>query len=163
MLRRFATIFQSSKKVPSSSLNTQPNLEEQKKLQTLVKNSTRILYKINSVFPFDFFPDTLLIDPLKINYIHRTFFLEEEVKSILIENMGHVIVSSGPIFSTLTIVDTIYSTNTIIMKPIIKKQAFKAQNILQGLIVSKKENIDTAKAVTTTQISTVEAIGKPIV
>lgn len=138
MLRRFGTIFD------KKEMTTQFQ-QEKDKLDMLVENSTVNLLTIKTVFPLDFFPDELIIDPLKINYINNTFFLSQEVKSILIENTGHVVVSNGPIFATLTVVDSIFSANTITMKPLFKKDALKAQSILQGLILSKKEKIDTAK------------------
>lgn len=130
------------------------------KLDTLVHNGTKHLFEIKTVWPFDFFPDRLVIDPLKISYVHREFFFEEETKCILIENMGHILVSSGPIFSTLTIVDIIFSPNTILMKPVFKQEAIKAQNILHGLLVSKREHIDTTKVSTLDGISALEQLGR---
>lgn len=155
MLRRFATIF------TSSTVNAEQ--QEKQKLDTLVENSQKSLITLHTIFPLDFFPDTLTIDPLKINYVNKTFFMSEETKSILIENTGHVIVSNGPIFATLTIVDTIFSANTITMKPLFKHDALRAQNILQGLILTKKENIDTAKVASLQgEASQIEKLGQPV-
>lgn len=133
--------------------------EEEAKVQALAWNTQKDLLTISTVFPFDFFPDELIIDALKVTHIHREFFLNEEITGMLIENIRHVSISSGPIFSTLTIADNVFEPHTIIMKPILKHYAKKAHAILQGLLLSKKENIDTTR-ITKAAMPEIENIGR---
>lgn len=117
------------------------------KLGRLITQSKGKLLKISSVFPIDFFPDTLIIDENKIN-IKRGFFLKNEsIHSILLENISSVTVNTGIIFASLEIVDStnyrypeIYTLNFLKVK-----DAIRARKLIQGLIESKMNNIDLSQ------------------
>lgn len=147
MLTRGAVLYSSSQK-------------EEKKIHTLVENAEKSLLEIYTVFPWDFFPDTLIIDPFKVNYIHRSFFLSEQVTSMLIENIRHISVEAGPLFAKLVIVDSTLSPFYIALKPLWKSEALQAQSILQGMIATKKHAIDPNVVTAAQDVESLERIGQ---
>jgi hypothetical protein len=50
--------------------------------KTRVGKKPRVLFTLSSIFPFDFFPDTIVIDEEKITIIYRRFFYERHVSSL---------------------------------------------------------------------------------
>jgi len=149
MLSKLRTVFVRPEKI-----------EEERKVEALAKNTSRDILTISTVFPLDFFPDDLIIDALKVTHIHREFFFTEEITGILIENIRHVSVSSGPFFSTLMVVDNVFEPHTMVVKPLVKAEAKKALSILQGLLLSKREKIDTTQ-ISYSSRQAIEEIGRP--
>src|SRR5579884_518789 len=52
------------------------------KLLGVTIHSHEILYKANTVFPFNFFPDTIVIDKEKLTIIERFFFWVAKITSV---------------------------------------------------------------------------------
>lgn len=123
--------------------NTLPNISEHNKTQKLIAKLHQSLIAAHSFFPFQLFPDELIINPIEIVYINNIFFWTSFRTSMLIEEIGDVELVEGPIFASLTIT----STSTLKDEPIhmtylTKKNARKAHALLQGLVTIQKENID---------------------
>lgn len=112
-----------------------------KKFEDLVQRTTKILFEVKSTFPFDLFPDKLTIDVNKVNINLKEFFGTGRVHSVSIKDISDVFVDSGPIFSTLKIIDAGFIENTINVRHLKKKEALKARSIIQGLIVAQKQEI----------------------
>lgn len=118
--------------------------KQHQKLQNLVNKSEHILLKISSVFPFDLFPDSLIVDENKVTFCHKEFFKTTEIHPVLIEDITDILVDTGPFFASLKIID---SSNerfpvTLIVGFLKNKIAIQAQKIIQGLIAAKKQGID---------------------
>src|SRR5579883_2089098 len=79
------------------------------KFEKLVHKTDRILLKVKAVFPFEFFPDSLVIDENKVNIIHRIFFWTSEIQSIPISHIQDVEVDTSILFATLKILPTGFS------------------------------------------------------
>ncbi len=134
-------------------------IEDSQKLDDLVKGN-RVLYKISSVFPFDFFPDKIIIDPIKINVVFKEFFSSERVHGIYIRNISDVYVDTGPIFATLKIIDQGIVENTVIVNYLKKNEALKAREIIQGLIVANRHGIDVSAIDDTNLVSKLVSLGE---
>lgn len=100
------------------------------------------LLSIQTVFPFDLFPDSLIIDPIKITVKIREFFKSEEIRSILIRDISNIIVDTSWYFAEMKIFQTYDTQNPIIIKYLKRQEAIKARDITQGLVALCKENID---------------------
>ncbi len=87
------TIFQNKRDLSSND----------QKMNVLTKKSEKILFKSSAVFPFDFFPDEILIDENQVRIVIRRFFLAEQIETILIKDIQWVMVETAPLFGTLTI------------------------------------------------------------
>ncbi len=126
----------------SKSSNTTQN--QIKKLEKLADQSKEILLEIRTVFPFDFFPDTITIDRNKVNIISREFFKSAFINSIMIKNLKGAVAETSLFFATLMLIPDGYQQNPIKIKYLTRKDAFEARRIIQGLMVSHKENVDVS-------------------
>lgn len=129
------------------------------KFESLVEKSSRVLFRAKTVFPFDFFPDSVIIDENKVNIIHGMFFLSDEVQSILIHHIKDVIVDSAVFFATLKILPDGYGENWVDVSYLWKNDATRARRIISGLLVGFKEGIDITQVETTNLEKKIEALG----
>lgn len=123
-------------------INDYEETKETKKLDNLVTGSVRVLLDIRSIFPFDFFPDDLIIDEVKVSVFTKFFFWSKEVRSIEFKDIFNVSVQQGLFFAKLEIVDRYFSQQTIVVDFLTIKDAMKARRIIQGMIIAHKEDID---------------------
>lgn len=133
-----------SRSSAKSSLSKHSNGTNAEKLDNLTLESKNILFKFQTAFPFDIFPDKIIIDENKVNIVSKDFFFNYHVRSIVIEDITDVSVDTGVFFADLTIVD---SSNyrfpiTETIRYISKENAFKARKLIQGLILAKSNNIN---------------------
>lgn len=113
-----------------------------KKFDSVVQGTNKVLLNVKAVFPFDFFPDRIIIDPNKVNVVRKSFFLTEKLHSISIKNITDVYVQTAPFFASLHIMDNAVADNVIIVKYLWKKDAEKARRVIQGLIEASKHEVD---------------------
>lgn len=118
----------------------------EKKLNDLIGKSQTTLLKISNIFPFDFFPDDVVIDVNKVSVINRPFFFSSYVHSVSIKDVFDVLVETNVLFATLRIVDRNFMENVLSVNYLWKSDAFKARRIIQGLLVAAREGIDLSKA-----------------
>jgi hypothetical protein len=115
---------------------------EQERMEDLINAGNKTLFKLKAIFPFDLFPDELIIDPLKISHVHKIFFYTDEMKTFLIDNIKNITIENFLIFSKIIIYDDTYINTGVVVGPFLKKDAVKAYNIIQGLMASVKREID---------------------
>lgn len=152
--------------VPAASEDERKEIiEESSKFEKLVRKSDRVLLKIKAVFPFQFFPDTVVIDESKVSIIHRIFFRTAEMQSIPLTHIQDVEVDSSVLFATLKILPTGFSVvsmteNWVKVRYLWRNDAIKARRILSGLLIATREGIDVSKVNTPGFIEKVEELGK---
>ncbi len=130
------------------------------RFHNLVEASTHTLFKINSVFPFDFFTDEISIEITQINVIKRFFFATAHLQTIPIKNVADVFVQTSLIFASLRIIDSSYIENSIQVDNLKKNDACMARIIIQGLVVANKEGIDLTKLPKHTLMEDIQSLGK---
>lgn len=118
------------------------SLSDIEKLNATVKSANRILFKTQAIFPFDFFPDEVIIDENKVDIISSKFFTSRETFTIPIENINGVTNSLSLFFGELRI--EAWGINRLPgpIKYLSRLDAIKARRIISGLILSHKEQID---------------------
>lgn len=131
-----------------------------KKLDGLVSGSVRVLLDIQSVFPFDFFPDDVIVDEVKVSVFTKFFFWSREVRSIEYKDIFNVVVQQGMFFAKLEIVDRYFSQQTIVVDFLKVKDAMKARRIIQGMIIAHKEDIELHALSKEKLIEKLELIGR---
>lgn len=129
------------------------------KFHDLIEDVRRPLFTVSSVFPFHLFPDSIIIDEHKINVIIREFFWSGRVLSIYIQNISDVFIDKSVFFATIKIVDKGYIENFVSVSYLWKKEAAKARNIIQGLVIAEKEGIDLTKIDNNELVTQVEMLG----
>lgn len=111
-------------------------------VENMVNNSNRVLIKVSSVFPFDWFPSSIIIEETRVTIIHRQL-LSSQTHSVDIKNISNVFVDSSIIFAQITIVSDNFVENQIIISKLWKKDAIFIRRIIEGLRMFAGQNIDT--------------------
>lgn len=111
-------------------------------VEDMVNNSNRILLKISSVFPWDFFPTSIIVEETRITIVHRQLF-SSQVHSVDIKNISNVFIDNSILFSQLTIVSNTFAENQIIIDRLWKKEAILIRRVIEGLRMFVDKNIDT--------------------
>lgn len=125
-----------------------PQEQSKKDLDIIASRAEKILFRAKTVFPFDFFPDTVTIDANKVDICLKSFFATETVTSIMLKEIMDVRVNIALFLATL-IID--YGPHPLKIKSVfvsqlLKKDALKAKEIIEGvLVLYRGENIDTSK------------------
>lgn len=130
------------------------------RFDSLVRGCKLMLLRISAIFPFDLFPDEIIIDECKVSVVFREFFFSEDIHSINIDMIRDVDVESGPFFAKLQIVPDGYPSRPLIIRYLRKKDAYRAQSVIQGLMVAKRNDIDLNKVDETDLVGKLEVLGK---
>ena len=152
---------------PTNQLQNQPQTfkaiekknEEIQKIDSLIQDTQRIIYKVWSVFPFDFFQSTLIVDLRKVDIVRREFFGSERVESLDHSQIIDVIISTTPFMCSLTLVNKEFKTEPVVISKLWRKDAVRAKRIISGLVACKKENIDLSLLTDKEILTKVEEIG----
>lgn len=113
--------------------------------QQILTKSHQPLLIVKSFFPFDLFPDQLIINSIEVIFIYNMFFWSSYETSMSIDNIGDLILTHGPFFATLTITPTsTLKDQPIHIRWLTKAKAKKAHDLLQGLVMLRKEKADIA-------------------
>jgi hypothetical protein len=121
------------------------NKQEKKDLDEFVQDATKNIFHLKSFFPFDFFPDELVIDSGKVTIVKNYFYFSKQMRNISLDDIGDVMIETGPFFATLVILDK--SAGNVIKEDlkihfVDKSKAFEARKLIQGLIICRKEKVD---------------------
>lgn len=130
-----------------------------KELDALVTSSQIPLFNLSAVFPFDFFPDQISIEPSQVNIMNKSFFFTYQIQSIPIKNVADVFLQTSVFFATLKIIDNSYIQNSAQIEYLRKDEAIKARKIIQGLVVASKEGIDISGLPPQQLVQKIEQLG----
>jgi hypothetical protein len=134
-------------------------IRKTEKLSELAHMSNDILFKCQTVFPFDFFPDTIVIDKTKVNIVFKMFFWSETVHSIMLKNIKDIQVDSNVFFATLTIIPDVYVGQATSVSYLHKSCALEARRIIQGLMLCYREGLDISDLDTRDIKGKIETVG----
>lgn len=135
---------------------SQPNVNNDPRKSELVEiptTSDRVIYKIKAMFPFDLFPDELVIDEIKVSIIYK-YFVSQEVNNILIKDITDIVFSSSFLFGSLRITggeyqDTgtsgISENSPLVINRLRIAQAQIARSVILGLMIFSDQKVDTSQ------------------
>lgn len=147
MTKQQGTIFRDNQeKIPTERVEQLPDRAIQRSpsehLSHLARQSSRVLLDIKAVFPFNFFPDEVILDEAKVSIHTNFFFYSKEVRSVEYKDIFNVLVQQSLFFAKLAIIDRYFTQQPIVVQFLRKNDAFRARRLIQGMIIVKKENID---------------------
>lgn len=116
-----------------------------KKLKKLAENTQKPLMRVSSVFPFDLFPNSIIVDKKKVDIIHRDFFANRRVFTIFVEDIRTVKVGHGLIFACVRFEVKGYEQNPPPVAYLRKNEATKLRSLIIGLCTSEIEDININK------------------
>lgn len=132
------------------------------KLDHLHQRATSVLFTCRTIFPFDLFPNTLVIDYNKVDIIYRNFFSTSQTVSIPIIHLNYVGVDEAFFLATLRIETLGLEQNP---KPLIflgAKDAQFAKNLLFGLMTAASNGIDLSHLPKGEILTKLAEIGKSV-
>lgn len=124
-----------------SSEDTNPE-EDRADLKDMADNSQEVLIMAESIFPFNFFPDTITVSRMKVSVAKRYFFRVAEVTSMQIDDILNVEVDVGPLFGSLSIYTRIQGIAPLRITFLSRGKAIEVKRVLEGYIIAKSQEID---------------------
>lgn len=110
----------------------------------LVKKSNRVIISISSkIFPWDIFPDTIVVEESRVTFIFRQF-LSSQSHSVDIKDISNVFIESSLFLATLQVVSQTFIQNDIKIVHLKRKEAEKARRVIEGLRTFAENKIDTS-------------------
>ena len=134
----------------------------EEKMEALSQKKDIVLFQANSYFPFDPFPDTIVIDTSKVSIIHREFLASEEVITMLLKEITDVSLESSLFLANLKFSyahNPIKPLSTYIYK-LKRADAITAKDILEGILVVHREGVDLSKISPETIVTFVKNLGR---
>ena len=135
----------------------------EEKVYQLERKSTDVLFSARTVFPFDFFPDTLTISANKIDIVSSQFFFSHQTTSIPLRDIANVEIQTAPFFATLRIINIRYPMHPSIIRFLKKRDAIRAKNIIDGLLVAMSQGADIAAIEPHLLLEQIEKVGRSAV
>ena len=136
--------------------------DNMEKMGNLAKMTHERIYKLSAIFPFDFFPNQVIIEEKQVIIVYKQFFFTFQDYHILIEDILMPIVEQSVFFATLKleIGPGGFQQNPPPVEFLKKPQALKAKRIIVGLLVCHKEKIDLNGLDKKEMIKKLEEIGR---
>jgi hypothetical protein len=107
-----------------------------------VNAANETLFQMSATFPFQLFPDQIILDRLKINIIKKNFFASSQITTLPLSNTISVKVNSNPFFSQVEISDTNLRGATTFVRHLRKDDAMKFKTLVQGIVIGMNQGID---------------------
>lgn len=121
------------------------NPPQPKKLEQAASNAQDVLAQAKAIFPFDLFPDTIIVDREKVTVNHREFFQVGEEISTQIHDVLNVEADTGPFLGSLKLWTRYFSQEPLQVRYLPRDDTQKLKEILQGYIIAMKKDIDCSK------------------
>lgn len=119
-----------------------PNTKEL--LDTTIQ-AHEVLMKVDTVFPFTLFPDTITIDREKVTIDNRLFFQVAKINSTQISDIQSIEANVGPFFGSLRLTSKFFVNNPRVVKFLWRHDAEKIQRLVQGFVIAKQKEIDCSE------------------
>jgi hypothetical protein len=124
-----------------------------------LSQASRELYRIRGTWPFDFYPDTLIIEELRI-VVHLNYFpFQTVIHTIPIHDIFTVTLSSSWPFASLGFMLGMAGGTTFQLNYLKRREARRAKEIMDGLMIARKESIEIISPNAATIGQAAETIG----
>ncbi|MEK7561834.1 MAG: hypothetical protein AAB541_03140 [Patescibacteria group bacterium] len=112
------------------------------KLIDLTQKGQERLFKADTVFPFQLFPDTVILDREKLSVAARSFYRVAKITVVPIADMLNVAADVGPFFGSVHITSRYFSTKPLSVRFLWRGDAVRLQRLLQGYIIAHERKVD---------------------
>lgn len=126
-----------------------------------ITSESEVLFRAWTVFPFDFFPDEIVVDRLKISIITHVFFGTQEIKTIAIQDVFAIHVDRTPFFAKVKIYNRTPMIPEIDINFLQIKDAMSLHAVVQGLLMAKTENIMVDQLPRDQMVKEAKRLGRP--
>jgi len=141
------------------STSQSPQAQSQK-ISEFADRSEDKLIRMKTKFPFKLRAHYLIIGRNKLSYIQRFGFKNEKITSINIEDVLNVDVYLTSIMGALRLRTRFYSKQPLEVTHLSRKDALRAKQLIQGLVVCREKGIEIDKVPRADLLIQLERIGK---
>lgn len=135
--------------------------ESKSKMSQVVSESNEVLDRAKTVFPFDLFPDEVIVDRTKVTIVSRVFFGMADTRSIRIEDIMSAGSTTVVFLGTLTITTRVNNQEEqISVRPLFSEDAFRLKQLIQGYVITLQRGIDMSKLSVAELKQTISEMGK---
>lgn len=117
-------------------------ITDQQRLHQIATHAQETLLAAEAVFPFQLFPDSIVLDRTKVTLHKRIFFGATDDISVQIEDILNVGVDAGPFFATLKIFTRIPYVDPLTIHNLRRQEALDFQGVIEGYVIARAEKID---------------------
>ncbi|HEX5744257.1 MAG TPA: hypothetical protein VFX84_02290 [Candidatus Saccharimonadales bacterium] len=149
-------------KTPGAPMHQGLDIVALSQLDTLLGKAQKVLLKCNTLFPFDPFPNTLIIDYNKVDIIYRHFVATSQTVSVPIARINHVTVDAVAFLATLKIEVKGMDKNPAPLMYLKAHDAHLAKNLLLGLVGAHAHGIDLSRLEGKAVIDKLVEIGRSV-
>lgn len=110
-------------------------------IKKLAEETNTLVYELSSAFPFQIFPDKIIIDKNKVTIVRKELFFKR-ISPLLFEDIQTVRVNRGILFAAIEFEVRGYESNPMPITHLWPKEAEKAANYILGMIKTNRDNID---------------------
>lgn len=103
-----------------------------------VAQQNEVLFTVRTVFPFDFFPDTIIVDRFKVQINKAFFFASYRVTTVPISETLNIKVTHGLFFAQVHIEDFMARVSTKI-EYLPNADATELGELVQGMVIAMKQ------------------------
>jgi len=121
---------------------TQTPAENKADLDKIARDSHDELARFHGVWPFDLFPDEIIINRTNVTIVRHYFFFVSEKMICHFEDLVNSHVNVGPFFGSIAIFSKYFTDGEEDLHWFSRTNAEKVHAILQGLLIVKKEGVD---------------------
>lgn len=118
------------------------NVPKKINIDDVAKESKEQLAMFKAVFPFDFFPDKVVIDSQSITIVHNFFFGVKQKVMSHFDDLAHSELNVGPLFGSIKIFSKYFVDGEEQINWLTRRDASDLHAIIQGILISRKENVD---------------------
>ncbi|MBA3757548.1 hypothetical protein H0X09_01670 [Candidatus Saccharibacteria bacterium] len=129
-------------------------------LVDVTEKAHEILFKGDTVFPFNLFPDTITLDREKITIAKRFFFSVAKITSVPVRDILSVEADIGPFFGSIHIASRYFVTNPSVVTFLWRKDTLRLQRLLQGYIIAHERKLDCSNIPTDELIKILDDLGQ---
>ena len=94
-----------------------------------------IFLKIKSIFPFELFPDELIISVDKVTLINRTLPGTNMVRDMHMNDVAQAEAGCGPIFGHLHVYSKLRTEAPLLIERVRRAEVLRAREIIESLLV----------------------------
>lgn len=138
--------------VEAHKAEAKKRIQTRHKLENIVDRHEMELIRSKTVFPFDLFPDTVIIDTTKVTIVRKQMFATEAIITIPLKDVADAHVQTALFLASVTVAYMPHSTSPGMIRPeeetvscLKRSDAIAIKNILKGVLVAAAEEIDLAK------------------
>lgn len=132
--------------INSKKEKLQEKSSTEQKLDMITSDTESVIFEIESVFPFQLYPDKLIIDRNKITIVRRELFFKR-LFPVPLEDTQTVRVNRGLIFAALEVGVRGDERNPNPVTHLWPEDASKAEKYIMKLSTLKKENVELNRSV----------------